>query len=1446
MEYKDLFSYIQHLGTDPSRLIFEDELTGICNRRFLFKYLRHSIEWDSLDIRPVSLIMMDLDRFKQVNDTYGHSAGDQVIAWAGRLLKEVAGDTSIAVRYAGDEFMILMPDADKAAALKVGEQIIERFSLNAAKMQLPEKAVEIYITLSVGVASAPEDARTGEELIHQADTALYGAKKTGRNRLVAAGEVAAEKVFPKIALHRLEEAIAGRQSQFTKISAAFSKFAQNQGRLVIIEGASGMGKSYFLKVLRRHLAKARITQIAADGIPQEGFSPYYMTSSILAQLLNRQPDKGAGIMDELTPREVNYLSNLLPLLGEPENLSLKQDEKTQREQIFATIIHFISKLLDSQPLILFIDDLHFCDAATLLVLRRLLRLGEIPLFVCGTSIMIRPDQARTQDLPLEKFFNTYEQELGIEKITLTPLSASNIADHFKQIFPQVILPENFASELSELTQGNPLFISEIQRKLVLDGKITLTGQGWVIEPLKDEYLPKSLDEIVSQKLASLDEESRQLLDQVSAFGESAPLSALAGSSKNGETNALDIIDKAASQGLISSGYTRNDEMIRFKGKQILDITYGAIDSARKKQLHERVANYQEILYKQRLLPSAATVAYHFQRTANQEKTRFYREHQLDHDRKIFNASEAASYTGERIEDTIPEVEPLDPASLSLIPAVLRALLTAVRNIKLFPPGSKSILLSTQKLRETVNGILAENDRLSIMIVKNDLVVNGEPADITKHHSFAKVLIRFFNKVELRGIVFSRGVRDKEFDAMLQGLGQVSKKLIDRQFWQRFSAEQRLLNIDLKQIRYTAAAQKNSNLQDYEIAKDSSRTTAVPDSAGLLDGDPELDQQDFNHIPQVLRFLISASSSFKLYPTDSVIISGTIKSCHQALKTFLARRPALTLARVGNSLLINGQKVDTAEFRAVTDGFLKLMQSLKLKSLSFLETVSVLELKTFIQAMAIGHGESFDSQYWQRVAKKHHLTGILFDQRVYGTLENYTGPGTQAPEAAAAQRQNDDIVPAEANAAGSPDSQHVADCPAVPEETLRQEEAVPFTVEQLESMGAQMIDLLLKGEEKQVRAMIDRIFRDFEDQTPEVRSRIIQFCCGLLENMICSSQPRWVQLLIDPLLLEQKTEELPEIRDEMIGLLFRTAASFIQFGEYQHASRIFLNLRNHQKQLQENSDGQEQVSDTNFPNEIELEIRMLLMEDFKSRQTSRIQRAARLLSSLGPASMPMLVEVIKEEKNLGVRQIACRLMRQFGLKGGELLKRELALGNLPVERVRILEVIDSVTRELEAEMALSLDDENPVVRRAALRLAERLSDSHSVSLLMEYSIHENPSIAKAAIHTLGQLRNPAATEALINLLKNIKETDRLIVCCRALGKQADPAAIQPLYSILARKGFFSVLKKKSSSLRASAAYALAQIPDTQAADLLASHLDDRDRGIRRIARAGAKQSEAAVP
>ncbi|MEE9246043.1 MAG: GGDEF domain-containing protein, partial [Gemmatimonadota bacterium] len=156
MQYGELIEFLENVGKDPSRLIFEDELTGIHNRRFLLSYLEHKVRWDSYDDFPLALLVIDLDQFKEVNDAHGHDTGDQVLIWMATTLQEIIGDQGMPIRFGGDEFAVLLPRTGQTRAREMAARILQR--TRDRTFRLRESGATLPITLSIGVASAPTDA----------------------------------------------------------------------------------------------------------------------------------------------------------------------------------------------------------------------------------------------------------------------------------------------------------------------------------------------------------------------------------------------------------------------------------------------------------------------------------------------------------------------------------------------------------------------------------------------------------------------------------------------------------------------------------------------------------------------------------------------------------------------------------------------------------------------------------------------------------------------------------------------------------------------------------------------------------------------------------------------------------------------------------------------------------------------------------------------------------------------------------------------------------------------------------------------------------------------------------------------------------------------------------------------------------------------------------------
>jgi two-component system cell cycle response regulator len=160
-----------------------DGLTGLHNRRYLERHLATLVQQAAARSRPLSLLILDIDHFKTINDGYGHSAGDDVLREFSRRVRKAVRGIDLACRLGGEEFVVAMPDTDAALALLVGERIRQKI---AGEPFLITAAGSITVTVSVGVASLHSPNDTPQALLKRADEALYRAKREGRNRVAAA------------------------------------------------------------------------------------------------------------------------------------------------------------------------------------------------------------------------------------------------------------------------------------------------------------------------------------------------------------------------------------------------------------------------------------------------------------------------------------------------------------------------------------------------------------------------------------------------------------------------------------------------------------------------------------------------------------------------------------------------------------------------------------------------------------------------------------------------------------------------------------------------------------------------------------------------------------------------------------------------------------------------------------------------------------------------------------------------------------------------------------------------------------------------------------------------------------------------------------------------------------------------------------------------------------
>lgn len=164
------------LFEEINKLVITDPLTGLFNRRYIEEEIQKEIARSQRYERPLSVMVLDLDNFKLVNDTFGHKYGDEILKKIGETLKKSCRKVDVVGRYGGDEFVVILPETNLEKSIRVADKIIK----NVEKIDIATtNNLKLYLSVSIGIASFPEITRNPEKLLNLADLAMYKAKRLG-------------------------------------------------------------------------------------------------------------------------------------------------------------------------------------------------------------------------------------------------------------------------------------------------------------------------------------------------------------------------------------------------------------------------------------------------------------------------------------------------------------------------------------------------------------------------------------------------------------------------------------------------------------------------------------------------------------------------------------------------------------------------------------------------------------------------------------------------------------------------------------------------------------------------------------------------------------------------------------------------------------------------------------------------------------------------------------------------------------------------------------------------------------------------------------------------------------------------------------------------------------------------------------------------------------------
>jgi len=788
--------------TDVTELIYKDDLTGLYNRRYLREYLAHQVPWEDENPEPISLLMIDVDHFKQINDTHGHLTGDRVLRHIAQVLRASFRASDEVIRYAGDEFIVILPGAEKKVALSLAERTLKKIK-EMSYLDM-DGATEIPIGLSIGVACFPEDGRDPEALIDRADKALYRSKEQGRGRVSAAVSEKVETLTPAQVLQNFPcRALVERDELLEELAGYLPGSDCSPTPIVVVEGESGVGKTRLLLELLKSTEEEGITWLMERCSEEYSHAPYHVLRTLLSQYIADHPGQITTALRKMSVREMRCLLEEVPELAGTVPLDSPLGPLTLRERrelFFDALSNLFCRISLLSPLAIVLDEFQHVDIGTLYILLSLATRSDARITVYAALRASSVLDKRLEGTPLHTFCSRELEEHGnlFIEVRVPLLGREGVTKMISTIFEGREENDEFDEALFRLCRGNPLHLEEILKDMVQRGLIRHVNGRWEMQLPGEEALPASLDDAIRSHLSKLDKETADIIARAAVIGPNFRLDMLRSVTDLNLGFALEALDKAREAGIVDFVPNREDEEAFFRNPRLREVSYVDLDPAVKRRTHEKVAEVGEELHKEDIELVAPYLAHHYERAGNEVKAKEFEEKAHVHARRVFDIREAVTYTHKRVAARIKEGDkPLSPAALARLASALQLCCDA---INLRGMGAKA----RDELRKVIHSIYSE---LQYVFAEVEVVTVKQAAEKFSVNGVAvapKVLgkpaMKFFDilrKHNGEGLTIAHGVFEREISVLIDALVERGNVFVGL-LWSVYLGENEVRNIYVEQ------------------------------------------------------------------------------------------------------------------------------------------------------------------------------------------------------------------------------------------------------------------------------------------------------------------------------------------------------------------------------------------------------------------------------------------------------------------------------------------------------------------------------------------------------------------------------------------------------------------------------------------------------------------------
>lgn len=465
-------------------LAYIDDLTGLYNRRYLNTMLLREILKAKTEKKKLALFMMDCDNLKNINDDYGHSTGDYVLIDIAQILKREIGESGTVVRYAGDEFTVVLYGKEPDESLKIANRILQIAS--GRKVEIKGGRNEIHYSVSIGIAVYPDDADTAKGIIDRADQILYSAKRTGRNKITTTQDLVVEVQDRHIVENALPcKKFIDRKKEGALFRKGCEDVKDGAKKFVLIEGEQGVGKTRLILELFDFretdpglLLMCREENLTHQfGAISDAFNTFLESMGVgkVLECLNSLNDIHKFAL-------VSRINKIRDLPIHYSNSGTPAAAKLSDEDIFLAFINFI-KVREPKIIPVLVDDILWIDNGSLRVMQYLLSesFKTCGIYVAGTvpeGVLKFQEEQKT---PFLEFLQDKRLKEMLEIISLEPLAEDAVSEMLKNIFSGFSLPGDAAKKIYQISRGVPSNIEGIIKHLLTD-KIVYPKRGqWTLD-----------------------------------------------------------------------------------------------------------------------------------------------------------------------------------------------------------------------------------------------------------------------------------------------------------------------------------------------------------------------------------------------------------------------------------------------------------------------------------------------------------------------------------------------------------------------------------------------------------------------------------------------------------------------------------------------------------------------------------------------------------------------------------------------------------------------------------------------------------------------------------------------------------------------------------------------------------------------------------------------------